>query len=375
MNRRRFLRQAAGPAAAFPHVARSTVLGANDRVDIGFIGVGNRARWLLEHEDFGAARIVAVADCYRGSIEKAAQVHPGGEKWGKYDDYHRMFEKEKLDGVLVETTTHARVLVCIHALQAGVDVYAEKPLTLTVEEGQVLTRAVRRYRRVLQTGTQQRSMPINIHASDLVRNGRIGKVKRVIVCNFLGPQRWTPKPEQPMPEGLNWDQWCNQTELRPYHEELHRRWAIWWDYDGGGQSWGVSGWGTHSLDQVQAALGTSLTGPEEIIPEEPLGPRCVVKLRYASGTEVRLEQEIIKDHQQLGAIFEGTNGRIQILRGDYTADPPELRAGAPDITQEGPGENVFHLRNFFDCIKSRRKPNAEVEIGHRSNTVCHLVNM
>lgn len=103
----------------------------------------------------------------------------------------------------------------MHVLQAGVDVYAEKPLTLTVEEGQVLTRAVRRYKRVLQTGTQQRSMPINMYASRLVSGGKIGKIEKVIVCNFIGPERWKPLPAEPMPEGLDWDRWCNQTELRP----------------------------------------------------------------------------------------------------------------------------------------------------------------
>ncbi len=373
MNRRAFLKTPAA-AAAFPYVARSSVLGANDRIHFGFIGVGNRAKWLIRHEDFGAARITAVADAWLPRCEEAAQLHPGGAQWGKYHDYRRMFEKEKLDAVFVETTTHARVLVAIHCLQAGLDVYAEKPLTLTVEEGQVLRAAVRRYQRVLQTGTQQRSMPINIHASKLVESGKIGRIEKVIVCNFIGPERWTPQPAQPMPEGLNWDQWCNQTELRPYHTLLHKGWARWWDYDGGGLSWGVSGWGTHSLDQVQAALGTSRTGPVEIIPEEP-GPKCKVTLRYASGTLVKLEQEIIKDHQQLGAIFEGTKGRIQILRGDFIADPPELKKGAPDVIKEGPGENVYHIRNFFECVKSRKQPNADVEIGHRSNTVCHLVNI
>jgi len=374
MNRRSFLTHSAGAALAFPYVARSTVLGANDRVQIGFIGVGRRARHLIQHEDFGEARITAVADIYGKSISEAVKVHPDGPKWSKYAEYRKMFEKEKLDGVFIETTTHARALVCIHALQAGVDVYAEKPLTLTVEEGQVLTKVVRQHKRVLQTGTQQRSMPINIYASNLVSSGKIGKIEKVIVCNFIGPERWTPQPPQPVPEGLDWDQWLNQTELRPYHTLLHDRWARWWDYDGGGLSWGVSGWGTHSLDQVQAALGTSLTGPVEIIPEEA-GPKCKVTMRYASGTLVKLEQEMIKDHQQLGAIFEGTKGRIQIVRGDFTVDPPELKKGAPDVMKEGAGEVVPHIRNFIDCIKSRKKPTADVEIAHRSNSVCHLINI
>jgi predicted dehydrogenase len=307
-------------------------------------------------------------------MAEAAKLHPGGEKWARYTDYREMFDKAKLDAVFVETTTHARVLIALQALQAGLDVYAEKPLTLTVQEGQVLTTAVRHYKRVLQTGTQQRSMPINIYASNLVSSGKIGKINKVIVCNFLGPEKWTPKPAEPMPEGLNWDQWCNQTELRPYHSQLHRGWARWWDYDGGGQSWGVSGWGTHALDQVQAALGTSLTGPIEIIPHDP-GPQCKVSLVYANGTVVSLEQPKIDDHQQLGGIFEGSNGRIQIIRGDFITDRPELKKGAPDVIKEGPGENSYHLRNFVECMRTRKQPNADVEIAHRSNSVCHLVNM
>jgi len=374
VNRRTFLRNSLTTAAAFPYVARHTVLGANDRIQVGIIGLGGRARWLIQHEDFGEGRIVAVADCFRPRLDEAAKVHPDGATWAKYPDYRRMFEKEKLDAVFVETTTHARVLICMQALAAGLDVYGEKPITLTVEEGRRLTRAVRYHKRVFQTGTQQRSMPINIYASRLVKEGKIGRIEKVVVCNFLPPKRWTPQPEQPVPDGLDWDQWCNQTQLRPYHPRLQFGWSSWWDYDGGGESWGVTGWGTHSLDQVQAALGADHTGPVEIWPEEP-GPLARVSMRYASGAVVKLEEPKKENHDQLGAIFHGTKGRIQILRGDFVADPPELKAGAPDVTKEGPGEDSFHLRNFFECMRSRRQPNADVEIGHRSTTVCHLVNI
>jgi predicted dehydrogenase len=372
MRRRNFLQA----TLAFPYIARSTVLGANDRVQIGFIGVGNRARWLLHYEDFGAAQaqIVAMSDIDPASLAAAAALQPKDQLWRPYSDYRRMIEEEKLDGVFVETPTHARALICLHALDAGLDVYAEKPVTLTVQEGQVLTRAVRRAGRVLQAGTQQRSMPIDIYASRLVSEGKIGTIGKVIVCNFLAPETWTTLPGQPKPHGLDWDAWCNQTELRPYHPQLHHGWSRWRDYDGGGESWGVSGWGTHSLDQVQAALGTSLTGPVEIVPDTP-GPAGRVSLLYASGTRVSLEQEVIQDHQQLGAIFQGTNGRIQILRGDFKTNRPELKQGAPDITVEGAGENAAHIRNFVECIRSRQKPNADVEIAHRSTTVCHLINI
>ncbi|MBM3740261.1 MAG: Gfo/Idh/MocA family oxidoreductase [Acidobacteria bacterium] len=359
------------PAVAFPFVAASTVRGANDRVDIGFIGVGTRARWLLRREDFGTARVVAMADISPASLAETLRYQPEGQAWRPYHDYRRMFESEKLDAVFVETPTHARALICMHAMQAGLDVYAEKPLSLTVEEGQILTKAARHYRRVLQVGTQQRSIPVNVFASNLVETGKIGRIRKVIVCNFFAPRRWTPKPEQPIPAGLDWDQWCNQTELRPYHADLHRGWYNYWDFDGGGQSWGVTGWGTHSLDQVQAALGTSLTGPVKLL----LGEENRVTLVYASGAEVSLEQPRIDDHQQLGAIFQGTDGEIQILRGSFKTNRPELHQGAPDPTKEGPGESTPHVRNFVECIRSRQLPNADVEIGHRSTVVCHLVNI
>jgi len=166
-------------------------------------------------------------------------------------------------------------------------------MSLTVEEGRVLTRFARRHQRVVQIGTQQRSMPINIYASKLVSSGKIGKIKEVIACNFISPEGWTPHMAYPAPAGLDWDQWCNQTELRPYHPQLHRRWGQWWAYDGGGLSWGVTGWGAHALDQVQAALGTDHTGPVEIWlgKSEAPGLRRTVTARYASGTLLKLEQE------------------------------------------------------------------------------------
>ena len=132
MNRRDFLRRTAG-AVAFPYVARSTVLGANDRIRIGFIGVGGRAQWLLKNEDFSAVEIKAIADCWLPRLAEAAKLLPNGATCARYHDYRQIIEKEKLDGVFVETPTHPRALICMHALQAGLDVYAEKPLSLTVE--------------------------------------------------------------------------------------------------------------------------------------------------------------------------------------------------------------------------------------------------
>ncbi len=406
MNRRRFL--TASAAAALPCVLPSSVFGknrikgANDRLRVGFIGAGARARWLMQYfgGDLPDAEIVAVADCFLprcygkdSGLATRTPLPENAERWGKYQSYRQMFDKEKLDAVWIETTTHARALAAIHAMQAGIDVYAEKPISLTVEEGRALVKTARRYNRVFQAGSQQRSMPINRYASNLVRTGKIGKIRSVIVCNYLPALEWKSQPAETQPDGLDWDAWCNQTELRPYHSHLQRRWSNWWDYDGGGQSWGVSGWGTHGLDQVQCALGADDTGPVELWTEDkrtqdeadfplaknplwaPLLGRKPVVMRFAGGTLVKLEEPGKNSHSQLGGVFEGEKGEIQIRRGDYKANPAELRKGAPDVTPEGKGEDLFHLRNFVECVRSRKRPNADVEIAHRATTLCHLVNI
>ena len=375
MKRRDFLRSTATIAAglSMPHLIPKTVFGANNKVITGFIGIGGRARWLMTKESMPEAKIVAVADCFPARFDKMVEVCPESEKWNKYDDYFKMFDKENLDAVFVETTTHARVLTMIHAAQAGLDVYGEKPLTLTIGEGRTLVKAIQKTNRVLQTGSQQRSIPINRWASKRIRDGAIGKVKEIIVCNFEGPARWTPKPAEPKPEGLDWDRWCNQTELRPYHPDLHYKWALWRAYDGGGQSWGVTGWGTHSLDQAQCGLGTDDTGPVEIWPDSP-APDAVVTMRFANGTLLKMNGER-RGHEDLGAIFVGEKGKIEIMRGRCAAEPKELLDGAPPDTPEGPEECREHLHNFFECVRSREKTNADVETGHRATTLCHLVNI
>jgi predicted dehydrogenase len=381
MNRRRFLSGTAVAAVAFPTVLSSRALGRpgrlgpNDRPRVAFIGLGGRARSILK-DDWPADEvdIVAVADCFTPRCEEAAKDVPGGDRWKLYPSFRAMLDAERLDAVFVETTTHNRVRICLNVLAAGLDVYAEKPLTLTVAEGRVLSDAVAKTGRVLQCGTQQRSMPINLFASALVREGKIGKVTEAITFNFWPPEDWLPRAGRPVPKGLDWDEWCGQTELRAYHPGLHYGWSKYVEYDGGGQSWGVSGWGTHSLDQVQCALGTDDTGPVEIWPEEP-GPLGRVTMRYANGTLLKLAGPK-RSYEDLGAIFVGTNGRIEILRGSAIADRPELLQGAPpDSPSVRPGETIGHVRNFLQCLKTRAVPNAPVEAAHRATTVCHLVNI
>lgn len=389
MQRRSFLKTLAAGLAA-PRVIPRGVLaapaapGANDRITVAVIGCGNRVCSILS-ELPSDLHLVALADCdlrqmspqsaFGQRVGKMDHLARGFPKWPRYQDYRRMFDKEKLDAVFVTTTTHARALICIHAVQAGLDVYAEKPLTLTIEEGQVLVKAARKHQRVLQVGTQCRSLERYTWVNNLVRGGRLGKIEKVVAHNFDPPVRRVVKPGEPVPPELNWDMWCNQTPLVPCDlKELHPgcgRWGKWWDYDGGGLSWGMTGWGAHSLDMVQAALGTDYTGPVEVWPEKPGDGHSPVIMRYADGR--RLELTLPRGYGNFwGAIFHGQKGKIEFMLDKLESNPPEVVAEAPKLTGY---PTLPHLENWIDCMRSRKRPNADVEVAHRSSTLCYLANI
>ncbi len=387
-HRRDFLKTAAA-SMALPYIIPATVLGApgrpgaNDRIQVGLIGTGYRSRDLTV-ESPADLKLMALADCDRRQTAAylSAMRGPGSkvlaENIAQYQDYRSMFSKEKLDAVFIATTTHARALICIHAMQAGLDVYAEKPLTLTIEEGQHLLQAEKKYRRVVQVGTQQRSIAINNFGSDLVRNGALGEIRTVICPNFIGPERRGTLPVQPVPAEMEWDMWCNQTELIPFSPTLHPglgNWGRYRDYDGGGLGWGVTGWGAHAFDQVQRALGTDTTDPCEIWPEER-GAACRVSLRYPNGVLLKLELPPGKG-PGLGAIFVGDRGKIEINRNKLSANPKDLIHDAPKPADKSEYASVAHehIRNWVHCLRTREKPLAPVEVGHRSSVICHLVNI
>ncbi len=258
LSRRMF--SAAGLAAGtFPLILPRAAKGANDRIRVGVIGVGNRSNLLIDQLPEGA-EIVAAADCYRKRPEDAAAKRKAA--WRIYDDYRTLLEQKDIDGVIVGTNDHARVRCAIHAVQAGKDVYAEKPLSLYVAEGRALVRAVRKYNRILQVGSQQRSMAMNRLACDFVRNGGLGRIRLVLGVDYSAPVQVGGLPEEPVPEGMNWDMWLGQTAQRPYNPELFTHWMRYWDYSGAD----MTNWGAHGIDQVQAALGMDETGPVEFRP-------------------------------------------------------------------------------------------------------------
>ncbi len=358
------------PLFVSSHVlGRDNSSGANEQILIGFIGTGNRARQLMDQMP-KPGRIVAIADCYQKRMTETLKEK--GTNWRTYQDYRRMLDDEQLDAVVVATPDHGRTLPCIHAVQSGLDVYAEKPLTAYIQEGRHLVNAVRKHDRVFQVGTQQRTMEINQYCCNLVHTGEIGEVKTVVAVNYKGPMRYERLEREQVPAGDNWDMWCGPTDLRPFNHQLQFQWMKWRSYSGGQ----MTNWGAHGVDQIQSALGKSHTGPTEIWPESS-GPDGKVSMRYDDGTLVRFELE---KGPMGGAIFVGSQCKLEISRNRFATNPADFLndAPAPAVREkwEGPGWIAKpHIKNWLDCIKTRERPNADVEIGHRSVTICHLTNI
>lgn len=377
ISRRTFVQRAgaASAAIALPMYLPARVLGRegaappSEQVRIGFIGTGGRARQLMDQVPDGG-RIVAIADCYLQRMAETLQQKQ--QTWPAYRDYRSMLDKEQLDAVVVATPDHGRTLPCIRAMQAGLDVYAEKPLTAYIREGRALVTAARKLGRVFQVGSQQRTMEINEFCCRFVREGGLGTIKKVQGVCYTGPRSMETLPEEPTPEGDDWNAWCGPAPLRPFNAQLQFGWMQWRDYSGGE----MTNWGAHGVDQIQWALGKSHSGPTELWPETP-GPHGKVSMKYDDGTLVSFELE---GGPMGGAIFIGSQCKMEINRNKFTTNPPDFVKDAPPPAVQGKWEGDGwiarpHIQNWLDCIKTRELPNADVEIGHRSISVCHLVNI
>jgi predicted dehydrogenase len=374
-SRRRFLHLAAGA----PVLAPRRVLGGQGRpapsdcITIGVIGVGNRGNLLIDQLP-PPGQIAALADCYLARCEEAAARR--NRKWDLYQDYRRILDRKDIDAVIIATTDHGRALPCIHACQAGKDVYAEKPLTLYIAEGRAIVDAARRYKRVFQVGTQQRSMEMNQISCALVRNGGLGKIRLVQACNYPSSSPIPELADEPVPEKLNWDVWLGQAPLRPYNRTLQFKWMQWRDYSGGE----MTNWGAHGLDQIQWALGMDDTGPVELWPMKD-GPEGAIAFRYANGVTVRMDLPA-KGDMMGGGRFIGEKGAIDIWRNNFKIDAPGVRLDLPPQEEiekwhdkRALWQAQYHMGYWLECIPGRKTPNADVEIGHRSITVAHLANI
>lgn len=380
IDRRNFLAVSAAASVAaiqLPQTrSRAAETAPSNRIRVGAIGVGKRAALLLDQLPEGA-EIVALSDCNLPKAEKYKAERSG--VWPVFQDYRHVLDRKDIDAVIVATGEFQRVRPCIEACQAGKDVYAEKPLTLYIQEGRALVNAVRKHDRVLQVGSQQRSMAINRLACEFVRNGGLGKLLEVRAVNYSGAAV-TPSPLPPgegVPAGLDWNQWLNQAAERPFNSKW-LGWMGWSDFAGGE----MTNWGAHGVDQIQWALGADDTGPVEIKPLTE-GPNGQVSMKYANGIEVNF---VLEKGPFGGGIFIGEKGKLEINRNKVTSNPPEIAAEILKAVDVGEEERKWsdqtalwqareHLENWLDCVRSRERPIADVEIGHRSVTACHLANI
>ncbi|MBN1394601.1 MAG: Gfo/Idh/MocA family oxidoreductase [Pirellulales bacterium] len=421
-NRRRFLGNsalAAAGACLTPYIVPSSVFGKEapgNRINVGMIGMGNQSTidlpMFLQQDD---VQMVAVCDVntashgyanpkqFRGRKPGQEEVNAfyakktGADKYkgcDAYIDFREIIGRDDIDAVAIVAPDHWHALMTIAAAEAGKDIYCEKPMSLTVRQGQKMVEAVRRHKRVLQTGSQWRSHPDAGRVCALIRNGRIGQVKRVITDvaenNFAGPgPGWKPMP---VPEGFDYDFWLGPAPKAPYHEDrCFYRFRFILDYSGGQ----TTNFGCHSNGLVQWALGEDHGGPIEFedngsawpLPGDLFTTPTKVDFiaRYASGVELHCRTS----KRGFGARFEGSEGWLDFDYGGFRSSPESLK----DATL-GPGDkplyadfppsprrktsrlmNHLHVRNFIDCIKSRKDPVEPVEAGHRTAALCHLGNI
>ncbi len=359
--------------------------GANDRIGVAGIGVGRQGGSVVSFLNrMPVARFVAVADVNlprAREMGKKLQAEP-------YQDYRRLLERKDVDAVVTATPEQWRILICLHACQAGKDLYVEKPMSLTIKEGRMIVQAVRKYGRVFQTGSQQRSMEANRRGCELIRNQRLGKISRVIAYNYPSPWGYG-LPAQPIPSELDWEMWCGPAPLVAFNSDLYQPranpgWLSFRHFSGGE----MTGWGSHGFDQVQWALGMDDSGPVEIWTDGP-----ALKLPTYTAAEPQKRGDGICREPKLfyrypgdiimelangpagGAVFMGEKGTLTIDRAICKSDPEELAEEPIKENEIHLQKSADHLKNWIECIKSRQKPIADVEIGHRSATVCHLGNI
>jgi predicted dehydrogenase len=392
----------------------------NQRFEVAVIGIGARGKYLIGNLP-AQATVTALCDCSLEQVESARKPDPtlagllnrfvdqDAGSCRVYQDYRRMFEQQRFDAVIIAAPDHHHALAAILAMQAGAHVYVEKPLALTIKEGRAIATAAAKYNRIVQVGSQQRTMQVNRDACEFIRSGGLGKVSLVEERNFPSPMPYVAEqfPAEPIPSGMDWDLFCGPSPARPYNKMLWskdafkfgyltwRGWDLFEDYSGHL----MTNWGAHSIDMIQYALGKDATGPVRVErrPDEkngllddqwhdktpPLGTLadkqrdrdrfCPLVISYADGTEIHFKPGMTK------TVFHGQQGKLLLSRNDYQTEPAGLLpepAAAEQAKWAGEGHVARpHLDNWFAAIESGATLNAPVEVGHRSATVCHLANI
>ncbi len=411
-SRRRFLQGtiALGAAGLILSPRRHYAKGfesANERPVFATIGLRNQG-WEITQKTFRFADFAALADVdakvLAENVQKTEQRQ--GKKPDAYKDYRQVLDRKDVDAVMIATPDHWHTKIAVEAMYAGKDVYCEKPLTLTIDEGKLLEKVVQETGRVFQVGTMQRTECDKrfLLAVALVKHGRIGKVNKV-TCGINGMESSPPIPEAPVPEGLDWDFWLGPAEKVPYralpemrtgygggvplYSNCHYSFRNWHEYSGGK----LTDWGAHHVDIAVWAIGASDTGPSKVTPLD-YALACeykdgypVVHDRYNVATHFNIRAAMPKDVELLitsegdnGILFEGSEGRFFVNRGRITGKPVEdlqdnpLPEDALEQLYGGP-ISANHSANFIEAMQSRKQPISDVWSHNRMLEICHLANI
>ena len=415
--RRSFLKKSAAAAAFAPYIFTSSSLGASiydDDLTVAAIGVGgSRGRYSRGGKVARMAaklgKMIAVCDVDELHMDEFNAEEQFGGKLKKYVDYRKLIDTEKPDIVVIGTNDHWHVPIAIYALRAGCDVYCEKPLTLTIDEGKQICSVVKETGKVFQVGTQQRTEMgrLFLKAIAMVQEGYIGDnvSANIAVGGIKGKG---PFANEPIPERLNWDFWLGPAQSAAYSEERHRSFRWYMEYSGGK----VTDWGAHHIDIAQWALGMDHTGPVSVTGTGKFGnivpagfdwngffagtetlengynaaTNFDVDLTFANGSVLNVTDEYISEDGKTkfpnGILFNGSRGRIFVNRGKLSgkaveelteADNKKLEEAVAKLYKNKP--ITSHMQNFFECVKDRTEPISDVYTHHRTMTSCHLCNI
>ncbi|HZV05071.1 MAG TPA: Gfo/Idh/MocA family oxidoreductase [Gemmataceae bacterium] len=389
--RRQFIQSATAAGFAGPLILTSTTslrAAPSDRINLGFIGVGTQGGGHVGgFLGRGDVQIVAICDVVKNLREAHAkrveERYAKNKKDGTYKgcktytDFRELLQHPGLDAVLIATPDHWHAIPCIEAAKAKKDIYCEKPLTHSIVQGRKIVEAVAQNKVIFQTGSQQRS-EFGGHfrkAVEYIRSGRIGKIKTIHIGDGVGdPPIACDLPDQPTPEGTDWEMWLGPAPKRGYHADLcptavRRGFPVWrryLEYSGGY----LADMGAHHFDIAQWALNMDNSGPVKIEPPKDQKAKRGLRFVYANGVEMIHAASGTPD-----CSFIGTDGIINATRGGISSKPES-------ILKEPLGDKDYHVypssnhhANWIECIKSRKDTICTAEIGHRSATICHLANI
>ncbi|AEI50579.1 Gfo/Idh/MocA family protein [Runella slithyformis] len=394
MNRRDFVAKAATALAGITILPRYVLGGTrpdgtryiapSDMISLGFIGTGKQGKGLINSFlSTNESRIVAISEVYKAkaqlALERIKSNYEKNPQLGTYSevpvytDFRELLARKDVDAVVIATPDHWHATMAVRAAEAGKDIYCEKPLALTVKEGRAMVNAARKYNRVFQTGSMQRSWPEFRQAAELIRNGYIGEVKSIKV-NVGPPPKPYDLPAEPIPEGLDWNAWLgpnspvafNSELAPPISKDVFPNWRNYREFGGGM----VTDWGAHMFDIVQWALNMDDSGPVEVFaPDGKEHP--FLTFRYENGITMTHE----KWDWSNAILFTGTEGELRVQRKKIETTPASLATKIIGEAEKHVYKSENHYKDFFDAMRRRSKPICDVEIGHRTASVCNIGNI